>query len=222
LETAVPGSASQGGRAYLASMKSDDRRRLLLLGAAAALAAIRGAPARAALATPAIRSRWLQWPRELWITRPEAQESVRATYWADGAVQADGYRSINRIYRDLQAGVEYPIALGLLDLNFLMQCVVAQRWSARPLVLLSGFRTAQTNRQVGGVEPSVHFAGQADDYIYAGLSFHDNLRLARRCQIGGLGIYPDRGSLHKDLGRSRVWVEYGRSAATGLGDSAGH
>ena len=144
------------------------------------------------------------------------------TYWADGALLADGYRSINRIYRDLQAGVERPIALGLLDLNCVMGCVVAHYWSARPMVLLSGFRTARTNRQVGGVEPSVHFDGQADDYIYTGLSFQDNVRLARRLQVGGLGIYPDRGSLHKDLGRSRTWVEYGRTGSGRAADPGAH
>jgi uncharacterized protein YcbK (DUF882 family) len=202
-------------------MKSDDRRRLLLWSAAAAVAAT-GAPWRAAQAVQSAGSGLLKWPRQLWITRPEAQESVRVTYWADGALQPDGYRSINRIYRDLYAGLERPIALPLLDLNWLMGCMVAQGGSPRPMVLLSGFRTAQTNRRVGGVEPSVHFDGQADDYIYAGLSFQDNLRLARRFQIGGLGIYPDRGSLHKDLGRPRTWVEYGRTGSGRLLDHARH
>jgi uncharacterized protein YcbK (DUF882 family) len=135
-------------------------------------------------------------------------------------VQADGYRALNRIYRDLQAGVERPISLGLLNLNYVMQCAVAQRWSPRPMVLLSGFRTPQTNRQVGGAEPSIHFAGEADDYIYAGLSFEDNLRLACLFQVGGLGVYPDRGSLHKDVGRARIWVQYGRAAASGPADGA--
>jgi uncharacterized protein YcbK (DUF882 family) len=212
LETAAGSSASRIRPGYLLPMKSDHRRRLLLCSAAAALATT-WVPLHAAVSDRPVRRRLLQWPRELWITRPEAQESVRVTYWADGALQPDGYRSINRIYRDLQAGVERPIALGLLDLNCVMACVVAQHWSARPMVLLSGFRTAQTNRRVGGVEPSVHFDGRADDYIYAGLSFQDNLRLARLLQIGGLGIYPDRGSLHKDLGRSRIWVEYGRTGS---------
>jgi len=149
-------------------------------------------------------------PRELWITRPEAQESARAVYWDAGQLQIEGYRAINRIYRDLYAGVERPIALGLLNLNCAMQRAIAQNGSARPMVLLSGFRTRETNRRVGGVEPSTHFAGEADDYIYSGLSFHDNLRLARLFHVGGLGVYPDRGSLHKDLGPWRFWVEYGR------------
>ena len=202
-------------------MKSEDRRRLLLSSAVAGLAAASAAPLRAALGDLPLRSGSLQWPRELWITRPQAQESVRAVYWADGRLQPEGYRAINRIYRDLQAGVERSISPGLLNLNYVMQCAVAQCWSARPMVLLSGFRTPQTNRQVGGVEPSVHFAGEADDYIYAGLSFEDNLKLARLFQVGGLGVYPDRGSLHKDLGRSRVWVEYGHAASGGQGARPG-
>jgi uncharacterized protein YcbK (DUF882 family) len=175
-------------------------------------------PAVAPAVAPAVshlprRPVWSRWPRELWITRPDAQESTRAVYWADGALQLEGYRAINRIFRDLQAGVERPISLQLLNLNYVIQCAVAQRWSPRPMVLLSGFRTPQTNRLVGGVEPSIHFSGQADDYIYPGLSFEDNLKLARLFQVGGLGVYPDRGSLHKDLGRSRTWIEYGRAQA---------
>jgi uncharacterized protein YcbK (DUF882 family) len=194
-----------------------NRRRLLLSSVAAGLAATAMSPLHAAAGDREARYSLLRRPRELWITRPQAQESVREVYWADGVLQAQGYRAINRIYRDLQAQMERPISIGLLNLNYVMQCAVAQRWSARPMVLLSGFRTPQTNRQVGGVEPSIHFAGQADDYIYAGVSFEDNLRLACLFQVGGLGVYPDRGSLHKDIGRPRLWVEYGRAAHAGAG-----
>jgi len=184
-------------------MKFEQRRTFLLRAALAGIGAFRFAPARARVA-------W-SLPRELWITRPDAQESIRTVYWADGALLPDGYCAINRIYRDLRAGAQRPIAPGLLHLNYAMQCAVARFRSPRPMVLLSGFRTPQTNRLVGGVEPNAHFAGEADDFIYPGLSFRENLQLARLFQIGGLGVYPDRGSLHKDLGRSRTWVEYGPS-----------
>jgi uncharacterized protein YcbK (DUF882 family) len=195
-------------------MKSEDRRRLLLWPMVGLATPGIVMPKAAKSALP-LATRWSRWPRELWITRPDAQESTRAVYWADGSLQPEGYRAINRIYRDLHANVERAISLGLLNLNYVLQCAVAQRWSPRPMVLLSGFRTPQTNQRVGGVEPSVHFVGEADDYIYPGLSFDDNLRLARLFQIGGLGVYPDRGSLHKDLGRSRTWIEYGRARASG-------
>jgi uncharacterized protein YcbK (DUF882 family) len=205
-------------------MKSDDRRRRALNVALAGVAAAWAGPLQAAFgASPARVNPWSR-PRELWITRPEAQESIRTVFWADGALQVEGCRAINRIYRDLQAGVERPIALGLLNLNYAMQRAIAHSGSPRPMVLLSGFRTPQTNRRVGGVEPSLHFAGQADDFIYAGLSFQDNLRLARLFQVGGLGVYPDRGSLHKDLGAPRIWVQYGHapSAPREVGLRAGH
>jgi len=197
-------------------MPSDDpnpplahRRPLLAALAAAGLAPMGalGFVGRRRAAPPA---------RELWITRPQAQESVRAVFWSDGRLQNDGYRAINRIYRDLHAGLEHPIALGLLELNCAMQRFLADAGRAAPIVLLSGFRTSQTNRLVGGVEPSGHLAGEADDFIFGALSFDDNLRLARRFQVGGLGIYPDRHSLHKDLGRPRTWVEYGRAPAAGV------
>lgn len=192
------------------------RRRLLLAGLAAAGAAapgclfgFEGGRLNAACA------------RELWITRPQAQESVRAVYWAEGHVQSDGYGAINRIYRDLHAGLERPIALALLNLNCAMQRAVARHGRAAPMVLLSGFRTRQTNHRVGGVEPSAHLVGEADDFIYGCLSFEENVRLARGFQVGGLGIYPDRHSLHKDLGRPRTWIEYGRPAAGEPGSPGG-
>jgi uncharacterized protein YcbK (DUF882 family) len=144
-------------------MKSEERRRLLLSSALAGLATAGSTAPRVVAAALPPRSGWARWPRELWITRPDAQESIRAVYWADGALQPEGYRAITRIYRDLQADVQRPISLGLLNLNYVIQSAVAQRWSPRPMVLLSGFRTPQTNRRVGGVEPSVHFAGEADD-----------------------------------------------------------
>jgi uncharacterized protein YcbK (DUF882 family) len=192
-------------------MKSEQRRRLLLWSAVGGLATAAVPTPRAIAGSFPLQPVSVFWPRELWITRPDAQESIRAVYWADGTLQAEGYRAINRIYRDLQANIERPISVRLLNLNYVIQCAVAQLWSPRPMVLLSGFRTPQTNRRVGGVEPSVHFAGEADDYIYSGLSFDDNLMLARIFQVGGLGVYPDRGSLHKDLGRARTWIEYGRA-----------
>jgi uncharacterized protein YcbK (DUF882 family) len=159
------------------------------------------APGRSALA---------HLPRRLWVTRPQAQESVRAVYWADAQLLPDGYAALNRIYRDLRADAQRPIALALLDLNFALQLAVHALAGPRPLVLFSGYRTAATNAIVGGSEPSVHAAGLADDYVYEGLSLADNFRLARYFQVGGLGLYPERGSLHKDVGAPRSWITRGR------------
>ncbi len=184
-----------------------DRRLVLAASAAALLAAL--APARAVVGPASAAQLWRR-PRLLWVTRPEAGETVRVVYWANGALEPAGYAALNRIYRDLAANAQYPIALGLLDLNFALQLAVRQIAGPRPLVLLSGYRTAATNARVGGTTPNVHGLGIADDFRYEGLSLQENYRLARRFQVGGLGLYPDRGSLHKDIGRFRSWVTPGR------------
>jgi uncharacterized protein YcbK (DUF882 family) len=176
------------------------RRRILQAGAAGLLLP----PALAAA------SHWRNRPRSLWVTRPQAQETVRSVYWADARLQRDGYAALNRIYRDVYAGQEHPIALGLLDLNLALQMAVAALWSPRPLILFSGYRTPATNLRVGGTRPNIHGIGAADDFIYEGISLLDNYRLARYFQVGGLGLYPERGSLHKDIGRLRSWVTRGR------------
>lgn len=182
------------------------RRRLVQRAGSVLLATLLPPPARAALAVAGSGQR----PRQLWVTRPQAQEAVRAVYWADGALQPEGYAALKRLYRDLHANEQHPIALGLLDLNFLMQSALALAGPPRPLVLFSGYRTRRTNALVGGTEPNIHAQGIADDFRFAGLSLLENYRLARRFQVGGLGLYPDRGSLHKDLGRFRSWVTAGR------------
>jgi uncharacterized protein YcbK (DUF882 family) len=188
------------------------RRAVLRLGLCTLAGGAAPGAARAALRRPEpeAAAAVLARPRVLWVTRPQAQETVRAVYWANGQLQAQGYAALTHIYRDVQANREHPVALALLDLNFALQSAVHALYGPRPLVLFSGYRTAATNARVGGVEPSIHASAQADDYIYEGLSLADNFRLARYFQVGGLGLYPERGSLHKDVGARRSWITRGR------------
>jgi len=196
------------------------RRRVLLRAAGAASLHLLGG-ARAGAIAPAWPSRadFSPGPRRLWITRPQTQESLHLTYWADGRLLPEAYAAINHLYRDVYANQQCPVAPALLDLNFLMQARLYQTHRPRPLVLLSGYRTPTTNRRVGGVEPNIHGLGLADDYLYEGLSLLDNFRLARLYQVGGLGVYPQRGSLHKDLGRYRNWITRGAAARSALGSA---
>lgn len=180
------------------------RRRLFGAAAAWSTLAVLGLPGRAT-APVALREA----PRSLWVTRPQAQETVRAVYWADARLQPQGYAALTRLFRDVQAGVVFPIAPRLLHLNYALQCAVHALFGPRPMILFSGYRTHATNARVGGAEPSIHALGQADDYIYEGLSLEDNYRLARFFQVGGLGLYPDRRCLHKDVGTPRRWITPG-------------
>jgi len=176
------------------------RRRLLGAIPAAAFAGL----------VPAARARAAS-TRELWVTRPQAQESVRAVYWCDGAPVPEGIRALEHVFRDVMAGVVHPIDLALLDLNHALQRALEAAIGPRPIVLFSGYRTARTSERVGGTRPDIHGEGRADDFILPGLGFEDNLRLARMFQVGGLGAYPARGVLHKDVGALRSWIDRRRS-----------
>jgi len=186
----APSPAAQGRRSFLA---------------AAVFLAASGPGVRAA---PLARrdASWYR-ARTLWITRPDAQEVVRSTYWAEGRFVPEGVRELEHIFRDVSENVLHPISPALLHLNFAMQAALSSVLCARPMVLFSGYRTLRTNRRVGGVEHDTHCRGLADDFIHPGLSFSDNVRLARLFQVGGLGIYPARGSLHKDVAAFRSWVQ---------------
>lgn len=181
------------------------RRRQLLAGGGAALAVLPLGPAARAL-LQGLPGAALEGARTLWITRPQAQESARCVYWAEGRLQPEGCATLRRLYRDLHAGAEFPIAESLLHLNFAMQIALGRLVGPRPMVLFSGYRTAATNRAVGGSFPNIHGEGAADDFIYEGLTLAENHRFAQLFQIGGLGLYPRRGSLHKDVGRRRSWI----------------
>jgi len=200
-----------------ASLLAGRRRALLGAAGTASLLLARGAQAGAIAPGWLFRGDSAQGPRRLWITRPQTQESLHLTYWADGRLLPDAYSAINHLYRDVYANRQWPIAPRLLDLNFHMQARLYQTHRPRPLVLLSGYRTPTTNRRVGGVEPNLHGLGLADDFIYEGLSLLENFRLARLYQVGGLGVYPQRGSLHKDLGRYRNWITRGAALRSALG-----
>lgn len=178
-------------------------RRRVLLG----LASLACLPACArAIAAPAGPAQ-PEPPRELWVSRPESQEEVRVVYWADGALVPEGYQELEHLFRDIIAGQRHSIHIDLLHLNFALQSAVQALLSPRPIILFSGFRTPRTSALVGGTRPDIHTQGWADDFIVPGLSFDDNLRLARYFQVGGLGVYPRRGSLHKDVGRLRSWFD---------------
>jgi uncharacterized protein YcbK (DUF882 family) len=211
-------SSDKSGSGGMQPAHAPRRRRVL---AAAAIAGLAGAVALAIEPLPRLRPGSVARhpkhfpllvarraaPRELWVTRPEAQEQVRAVYWADGALQPEGYRALEHIFRDITEGVRHPIAIDLLDLNFAMQGALHSILPPQPIVLFSGFRTARSSARVGGANPDIHGLGLADDFILPGLGFEDNLRLARLFQVGGLGVYPARGSLHKDVGPLRSWVD---------------
>lgn len=61
----------------------------------------------------------------------------------------------------------------------------------RPLVVLSGYRTASYNKRIGGAKASQHVEGRALDLRPpAGWTPDDLADAARDCGVTGIGVYP--------------------------------
>jgi uncharacterized protein YcbK (DUF882 family) len=180
-------------------------RRGLLGCTALALAGLLTRPA-GAMRRPGDRS------RAIWI-RNGAGEEVRAAYIRpDGQVEWQVVARLKHLFRDLRRNQEGPMPVLLLD----MLGQVQARWGAQqPLILLSGFRTAQTNNALeGAARNSRHLEGQAADIRMAGVPMAQLAAAAAnvswRYDHLGIGTYP--GFVHLDVGPRRGWR--GGSAAS--------
>jgi hypothetical protein len=77
----------------------------------------------------------------------------------------------------------------------------------KPLIVRSGYRSPQHNRNVGGAPRSKHMDGTAFDIA---MSNHDPVAFeaaAREVGFLGFGFYPRSGFIHVDLGPARTWGE---------------
>ena len=75
------------------------------------------------------------------------------------------------------------------------------------MIVLSGYRSREHNRRVGGARASKHMDGAAFDISMAN---HDPVAFeaaARKAGFQGFGFYPRSGFIHIDLGPARSWGE---------------
>jgi len=76
-----------------------------------------------------------------------------------------------------------------------------------PLYVVSGYRSENHNKNVGGAKNSYHLKGQAVDIAWARMNAREKRRLLQQAQhvgFGGLGFYST--FVHLDTGPDRLWV----------------
>lgn len=200
---ALPQAALRGMDSFHAcashsAMGPPSPRRALLGATALAVAGLIAAPARAQ-PRPGDRS------RAIWL-RNQAGEELRAAYIRpDGQVDWPAVARLRRIFRDLRRDAVGPLPVQLLDTLGQVQA----RWRHQgPLILLSGYRTAQTNATLeGAARHSLHLQGQAADIMLPGVPVAQlaaaAAEVSRRYSTMGVGIYP--GFVHVDIGPLRGW-----------------
>lgn len=172
-------------------------RRQALAGAFSfAGAALVGASARASVA-----------PRALSLHNLHTGETLKATFFDEGAYVPDALAALNHLLRDFRTGDTHPIAPGLLDL---VASLSARLDTRETVQVISGYRSPATNallheRSSGVASHSLHMDGLAMDIRIPGVQLAHLRDAALGMARGGVGFYPASDFVHVDVGRVRRW-----------------
>jgi uncharacterized protein YcbK (DUF882 family) len=165
-----------------------------LFGAAACLAA-----------TPVLAA--LRGSRTVRFVHTHTGETLRATYFQDGAYQPECLQQVDQLLRDFRTGDVHRIDPGVLDILFDLQSL-ADRDDA--FEVISGYRSPATNamlhsRSEGVAQHSMHLEGRAIDVRLPGFATRELAAHARTLGRGGVGFYARSDFVHVDTGRVRFW-----------------
>jgi uncharacterized protein YcbK (DUF882 family) len=156
---------------------------------------------------------WLK-PRVIDVTRPASGERAKILYWKDGDVIDSAYQELCHLLRDVNGKETAPIDPKLFETLWGTQAFVARYGIEQPLEILSGYRTATSNRKliesgVPAARQSLHIEGRAADIRIANLNAEVLGGLVRSFRQGGVGFYyragPRGGWIHADTGLKRTW-----------------
>jgi len=147
-------------------------------------------------------------PREIWMSRKIGNDWIqtKSVYWANGDLVVDGYRELCLLLRDTRQNKAVQMDLVLLDVLCGVQGWLSAYDVRVPLIINSGYRTLQTNENLeGAAKNSMHLQGKAADIRIGGVSTDYVAKLGLYLAGGGVGYYPQKGFVHVDTGRLRVW-----------------
>lgn len=175
------------------------RRRWLSLGGIALGAALLPSYVSAIVSTPK--------PLSLRLRNINTGEKLVAQYSKGGFASAT-LGKLNYIMRDRRTNQVKAIDPKL----FLKLTQIQSRLGLRnaEIVIVSGYRTAQTNarmrRQSRGVASnSYHIQGKAVDFFIDGVPLSKIKSAAESLNNGGVGYYPRSHFVHVDTGPVRTW-----------------
>lgn len=145
--------------------------------------------------------------RVLNLVRPESGERLHIEYMRDGRWLDNSYNYLCWLLRDIHVNQHVAMDYNLIAILDWVQWYVGQFGYTKPLEILSGYRSKQTNDHTEGAKKdSQHLTGKAIDLRIPGLSAEYLGKLFLWLSRGGVGIYPGRSNfVHIDTGRVRTW-----------------
>jgi uncharacterized protein YcbK (DUF882 family) len=174
-------------------------RRAVLTGAAGILLLGALDPAAAAAVEPS--------ERRLHLYNPNTDEHFDDVYWCNGGYVQPSLSRVDWLMRDYRQDKVAAIDPMLLDL---LHRVAGHLETDRPLTILSGYRTAATNRLLRreGFAPaahSEHLLAKAADIRVDGVRLKHLRQAALSLKAGGVGTYWHEDFVHIDVGPVRSW-----------------
>jgi uncharacterized protein YcbK (DUF882 family) len=134
-------------------------------------------------------------------------ESMDTIYWIEGDYIKDALKEINYFMRDWRTDQTISIDARTVDIMAASHSLLNVN---EPYMLLSGYRSAQTNamlrsRSSGVARNSLHIKGQAADLRLKSRSVSQMAQAAVSCASGGVGTYSRSNFVHMDCGTVRSW-----------------
>lgn len=134
-------------------------------------------------------------------------ETLDAVYWIDGKYVPEVLTQINYFMRDWRVDEIRKMAPQTVDIIAATHALLD---TSEPYMLLSGYRTPQTNAMLreysrGVAKNSLHIQGEAADLRLNSRSVPQIYAAAWSCQAGGVGKYMRSDFVHMDCGPVRTW-----------------
>lgn len=134
-------------------------------------------------------------------------ESLNTIYWIEGKYIREALKEINHFMRDWRVDQTITIDTRTIDI---MAAAHGLMDVSEPYMMLSGYRSAQTNamlrsRSRGVAKNSLHIKGKAADLRLKSRSVNQMFRAANACAAGGVGKYSRSNFVHMDCGQVRTW-----------------
>jgi len=163
--------------------------------------------ASTALLSPKLFSLSLPIDKTLHLYNIHTGESIKATFWAKDHYVSSEIRRLNYFLRDYRLNKSVSMDQNLFNLLYAIQLVGDTK---KPLEILSGYRSLQTNNLLrkhskGVAKHSYHTLARAVDFNIQDRYLYDTLKVSKKLGVGGVGYYPNNGFIHVDTGPVRFW-----------------
>lgn len=143
--------------------------------------------------------------RRLQLRHAASGATFSGIYHNGQAADPVAMAELSEVLADTRTGEAHPFDVNAIDIVWEM----GRRQRMPELVVLSGYRTKATNREVNGAANSQHLRAAALDLQIAKARFDGFADAALKLGRGGVGLYPAHGFIHLDSGPVRRWIDGG-------------